>query len=319
MNKKISIIIPAYNSEKTLGKCIESIVIQSYSNFELLIINDGSEDSTLDIANKLALKDQRIKVFNKKNSGVSDTRNYGLRYMNGDYVAFIDSDDYIEMDFFENLLTSKDNIDIYVSGYKKKRFKEVEDIDIQATEVISRRQMINLILKSASVYSFPWNKLYKSSVIKDNNLFFKTDIHYGEDLVFLLEFLTYANSYMTVKGSKYIYVQHEESVSNKVIMNEKQLKVRLSDLEAMKLSIELLPENYIEEKNFLIKRIVKEGSSYYRISKKINASEEISRYLDKNLSFFLPIYKKLNSCSIKDRIIVLLNLNIPNLINKIKK
>ena len=317
--QKISIVIPAYNAGMVLKKCIESLILQSYSNIEILIIDDGSKDNTLHIANTFANSDSRIKVFTKKNSGVSDTRNLGLEKVTGDYISFIDADDYVEKDFFDNFLKSKKNMDLYSSGYKKKNGNLINDLEIPTTEYVSRREMTNSILKDAAVYSFPWNKLYKTDIIKKNNIRFRTNIHYGEDLVFLFDFLKYANSFIKVKGAEYIYVQHGTSVSNKAILNEKQLRIRLNDIEAMKESLDLIPNNYIDEKNFLIKRIILEGSSYYRISKKMVVSYETSKYINKNISEFMPLYKRINNITLKEKFKVFLNLNFPKIINIIKK
>ncbi len=317
--QKISIVIPAYNAEMVLNKCIESLILQSYSNIEILIIDDGSKDNTLQIANTFAKADSRIKVFTKKNSGVSDTRNLGLEKVTGDYVSFIDADDYVEKNFFDNFLKSKKNMDLYASGYKKKNGNLINDLEIPTTEYVSRQEMTNSILKDAAVYSFPWNKLYKTEIIKKNNIRFRTNIRYGEDLVFLFDFLKYANSLIKVKGAEYIYVQHGTSVSNKAILNEKQLRIRLNDIEAMKESLDLLPNNYMDEKNFLIKRIILEGSSYYRISKKMVVSCETSNYISKNIIDFMPMYKRINNITLKEKFKVFLNLNFPKIVNLFKK
>lgn len=104
MEALISVIVPIYNVEKYLEKCLKSIVNQSYNNLEIILVNDGSTDGCLDIIEKYKKLDDRIKVINKKNGGLSDARNCGMKVANGDYVAFIDSDDFLELDMFEYIL-----------------------------------------------------------------------------------------------------------------------------------------------------------------------------------------------------------------------
>src|SRR5699024_165398 len=101
---KLSIIVPIYNSEKRLGRCLNSIINQSYKNIEIILVNDGSTDTSLEICNEFKKKDSRVKVINKENEGVALARNDGLLVATGDYIAFVDSDDYLDLTMYENLL-----------------------------------------------------------------------------------------------------------------------------------------------------------------------------------------------------------------------
>jgi len=105
MNKKVSIIVPIYNAEETLDRCIKSLINQTYKNIEIILINDGSTDNSYKICEKYKKKDKRISFFSKKNTGVSDTRNYGYKNSNGDYIMFADADDYMETNMVDKMLS----------------------------------------------------------------------------------------------------------------------------------------------------------------------------------------------------------------------
>ena len=118
MLQKISVIIPAYNSSKSINKCIDSIITQTYNNLEIIVLNDGSKDNTLDIIKNYEKTDKRIKIIDKENTGVANTRNKGINVSSGEYLMFIDSDDYIDKDYIENMYKEmiENNSDIVVSG-----------------------------------------------------------------------------------------------------------------------------------------------------------------------------------------------------------
>ena len=115
MSKKISIIVPIYNTEQYLERCLQSLINQDYKNIEIILVNDGSEDNSLDICNKYKNKDNRIIVIDKEHTGVSDTRNIGIKRATGDYIGFVDSDDYIDKDMFKNLINGAEKYKCEIS------------------------------------------------------------------------------------------------------------------------------------------------------------------------------------------------------------
>lgn len=144
MNPKISVIVPVYNVEKYLRRCIDSILSQTFSDFELLLIDDGSKDKSGDICDEYAAKDARIRVFHKDNGGVSSARNLGLVKANGEFIFFVDSDDYLDNTHLENYSKDIDNFDLIFQGYKlvdettgkileKKTFHEIETLDFESS------------------------------------------------------------------------------------------------------------------------------------------------------------------------------------------
>lgn len=176
----ISIIVPVYNAEKYLNKCIESIVHQTYNNLEILLIDDGSTDESGVICDNWAKKDKRIKVIHKKNSGVSSSRNIGLDNYSGEYVTFVDSDDYIENDMYETMLITsvKNNVDIVCCNYNY-----IPNCECNHSNV--GKSFFEECCFNSKVNGFCWNKLYKKDLLK--NIYFDTNIKIYEDLLFQLK------------------------------------------------------------------------------------------------------------------------------------
>ena len=146
----ISVIVPAYNVEKFIGKCIDSILRQSFKDFEVLLIDDGAKDSTPEICDACAKKDSRIKVYHKENGGLSDARNYGIDRMQGKYVTFIDSDDYVDSGYFEylyGLITQEEDIQIAICGKKSVREDENASPDPETFhEIITGERAVQKML-----------------------------------------------------------------------------------------------------------------------------------------------------------------------------
>lgn len=193
---KISIIIPVYNAEDYLERCIDSILLQTFTNYELLLINDGSQDKSGYICDCYALKDSRIRVFHKKNGGVSSARNVGLKEIKGDFFTFIDADDELVDETSLSLLYNME-FDMSVCGY--------EFYDVNGGRTFSTNGMNeNLVLDVDSAISYMYEckyyqfysvaKLYKSSIAKENNIFFNEDIFYSEDKLFVITYLNCCTS-----------------------------------------------------------------------------------------------------------------------------
>ena len=211
---KFSIIIPVYNVEKYLEKCLKSILNQSYDNYEVIIIDDGSTDKSFKIIDKYCNKDKRFTCYKRENSGVSAARNYGLNKVTGDYIIFIDSDDYIEKDLLKKLDESltKNKVDVIKYGCKvvddnKNILSTVENENIENVLVI------NLIeqLVSKKYFDTVWSYSYKTTFWKKNRfLFAEGKIH--EDFDFLLLIFYYANTMSIINYNGYNYVQRENSL-----------------------------------------------------------------------------------------------------------
>lgn len=182
--EKVSIIIPIYNTEDYLEKCIISVLNQTYKNLEIILINDGSSDSSADIAKKYVEMDKRVLYFEQKNSGVSSARNYGLDLATGDYILFIDSDDWVESTIVEKLLNRmhSHNVDISCCQYDRGAVEGNEDFTILDRSNVLKEFLIHKKINGSLV-----NKLFRTSVISDTRL--DVSISYGEDALFLWKIL----------------------------------------------------------------------------------------------------------------------------------
>ncbi len=190
---KISIIVPVYNVEQYISRCIDSVLNQTFTDFELLLIDDGSPDKSGEICDEYALKDNRIRVFHKSNGGVSSARNLGLDNAIGEWIYFVDSDDIIFEDALETFLikVSKD-YDCLMGGYV------VVDNNNQETKIPNKIELIwdykNALMdfykpKFFQFNGYLWNRIFRHSIIKQNRLRFHEDIYYKEDGLFLVEFI----------------------------------------------------------------------------------------------------------------------------------
>ena len=213
MNSLISVIVPIYNVEKYLQKCVDSIINQTYKSLEIILVDDGSLDNCPKMCDDYAKKDSRIKVVHKENGGLSDARNVGMEVVTGEYVSFIDSDDYISLDFYETLLqTMIDNdSDIVecsvVKFYENEKFDEYSD-DLKVTNYETVDALDGLISENP-FKQHVWNKLYKSSVA--------LDILYAVGKLNEDEFWTYqvfgiAKKVTRINKTMYYYFQRNGSI-----------------------------------------------------------------------------------------------------------
>lgn len=232
-NKLVSLIIPVYNNKFFLNKCIESVLNQTYKNIEVILINDGSSDGSGHICDVYAEKDKRIKVIHQENQGVSVARNKGLDKASGTFIQFVDSDDYIEDKMTEILVTEmNENIDVTMCGYKS--IHRDKDGKIRSTNSnVYKESHISKesFSKKFGIYfkdmfiNFIWNKLYRVDIIKNNNVYFDSDIGWGEDLIFNLDYLEHCNNISIIKDSLYSYVEYNDA-SITTTFNENKYKDR---------------------------------------------------------------------------------------------
>lgn len=221
---KISVIVPIYNVEKYLRRCIDSIINQTYKNLEIILVNDGSLDGSLDICKKYKKIDSRIKLVNKNNGGLSSARNEGLKIATGDYISFIDSDDWIKEDMYENLLNNaiKYNADISVGGVadlleKEDSYEVIKsDFDgVHKIECISREEAIEKFLMEPWA---AWDKIYKREV--HENLYFPLG-EINEDEAIALKLLDKCNNIVYDNKVFYNYIKRKNSITTSEF-NEKK-------------------------------------------------------------------------------------------------
>lgn len=231
MGLLVSIIVPIYNAEIFLERCINSILKQSYKNFELILVDDGSTDSTLSICQNFQSNDNRIIVIQKKNGGVSESRNEALKISKGDYVVFIDADDFVGEDYIKNLIP-KNNEDFVYSGYKNVKNNIV-------TEEIAYKKININPFKCSKDFGFFWDKTnicfvwracYKKDIIKKNNIKFDASINIGEDVIFNIEYLKYCNSVCVTENTDYFHCDNEKSLVHKYYDCREKVEEKISKL-----------------------------------------------------------------------------------------
>lgn len=217
-NPLISVIVPVYNVSQYLPDCIESIIKQTYENLEIILVDDGSTDSSGEICDKYAQKDPRIKVIHKENGGVASARNNGLKMLTGKYVGFVDSDDTISADMYEKLYLSLKETDSDISVCdcyycsSPGNHKDPNE-DTETFLTFSREEALMEMYAGKYISAFVWNKLFKAEIIRD--LRFDTDIHVGEDLLFSSQAIIKSKKICNRSGRYYNYLQRETSAMHR--------------------------------------------------------------------------------------------------------
>lgn len=264
---KLSIIVPVYNVEKYLPKCLESLIKQTLKDIEIICVNDGSIDNSLAILKEFASKDSRIRIIDNQHQGVAKTRNTGIEQSTGEYIGFVDSDDYIDIDFFEKLYNSatKSNSDIAIASIlKHKNFFNIYNAKYTKEETaITIQDKIKLCEDKKHFFFYAWNKIYHSGFIKENNIKFSEGQIY-EDVMFAIKALYYSNKIISVYGTKYHYIEHENSLTkyrDKTGEKEHDLIKAYSELQE------------------------------FCNSKNIEISERLNYYTKENFGFILNFYK----------------------------
>ena len=194
----ISVIVPVYKAEKYLHRCVDSILTQTYTDFELLLINDGSPDNSGAICDEYAAKDSRVRVFHKENEGVSSARNLGLDNAKGEYVTFCDSDDYVGEDWLMAYSEAiKESLDFAIQGIyyiiNKGELETKRLVPYKGCNLNDKRNLIVQLI-SYGVYGYPVTKLFKRQIIEDNHISFDTNSAFREDEQFFSKYLEYVTS-----------------------------------------------------------------------------------------------------------------------------
>ena len=189
MNELISIIVPVYNAEKTLERCVSALTGQTYQNIEIILVNDGSKDTSLSICRRFAAEDDRIRVIDKPNGGVSSARNAGLDIARGEFVMFCDSDDWAEPDWCEELISNYEEGCLVMCGHYVEGDQSFIPHEIKADNVFDRHPQNCFYRLKLKNFNAPWNKIYSMAVIQENILRFNENLTNGEDYVFILQYL----------------------------------------------------------------------------------------------------------------------------------
>ena len=236
MSPMVSIIVPVYNAEKTLRRCVESILAQQYSDFEVLLMDDGSVDTSGSICDEYAQKDSRIRVIHKPNSGVSNTRNLALDLAKGVYLQFLDSDDWLTPDATSSLVRAAETnqCDLVIADFYRVIGERLSHKgDIKDDTILSREEFAAHMMENPAdfYYGVLWNKLYRREIVEQNRLRMAPDISWCEDFMFNLEYIRYAERFYALQLPIYYYVKTKASLVSHSASISKTIKMKLTVFE----------------------------------------------------------------------------------------
>lgn len=214
---KVSIIIPVYNAEKVLVRCLDSVLLQTFTDFELLVMDDGSQDGTAALCDAYAARDARVRVIHKKNSGVSDTRNQALSLANGDYIQFLDADDWITPEATALFVHAAEEhqADLVISDfYRVVDGWTARKGSIAEEGVLTREEFAACMAKSPADYYYGviWNKFFRRDIVEHYHIRMDEKLHWCEDFIFNMEYILHAERIFVLRAPTYYYVKTEGSL-----------------------------------------------------------------------------------------------------------
>lgn len=287
MQEKISIIVPVYNVEAYLERCVESILKQTYTNLEILLVNDGSTDKSGELCDKLALRDHRIRVIHKENGGLSDARNRGIDEASSNLIGFIDSDDYIDEDMYETLyrqmVASKADLSMcgHYDVYHQIPEKQVAEIK---TWELMPEEAIKMVMEAKILSVTAVNKLYKKALFEQ--LRFRIG-KIAEDAFIMVDLIHQCSKIVATNEKKYYYVHRENSITTQKF----SLKF-LNVIEAYEQNAKIISENYPDLYDVAIMRL---NWAYFYVLDRLLVDND---FKDKVLEDRLISYLKKNKKSI---------------------
>ena len=278
----VTIILPVYNGEKYIERCIDSILKQTYSNFLLIVVDDGSNDKTRSIV--LNYEDNRIKFIHTKHFGVSNARNVGIENSKGKYITFVDADDEVSNDFIESLLNNfEKSVDIAMCQFTKKNKMYTNNKEII---FINQKEAYKYIL-DRKYGGYVWNKMFLRDTIINKKIFFSTKLNMGEDTLFTATYLKYSKNIKIDSNKKYYYRKNDNQVTNKY--DGSTTSVLFSWVALKKIYEKRCPEKVLEIKY----RYLKKKYEFEKIVKDLNPPKMDIDYKEFNFSqkIKLKLYK----------------------------
>lgn len=304
MNKPlVSVIIPIYNVEKYLDRCIKTIIEQKYNNLEIILVDDGSPDNCGKICDDWAKKDNRIKVIHKKNGGVSSARNTGLDIATGEYISFIDPDDIIHPNYYDILISQVGNADCIICSYKKFSNEiEFENRYIYTTETMNSIEAIKKgFFKNPDIFYVVWNKIIKSDIAKMQR--FNETMKNGEDSLFAYNVIISCNEIKYTEAPLYGYYIREDGAVNTIDSYGKMNEVEL---------IVSICKPYLNDKDKAFRRRVKShfihkmysAFSFFKKNNEIEKCMIVKKHLKQNIDALISA----DNLTIKEKIFALINI-----------
>ena len=286
MSDLVSIMVPAYNIESWIGRCLESLRDQTYKNIEVIVVDDGSRDRTGELCDAFAQADGRFRVVHQENQGAAEARNRGLERAEGRYICFVDGDDHVSSAYVEQLYCAlqKDQAQLSVCGYWEEEETGALKRQLSTEEKqMSARETLGAIFFCDEIGRSLWNKMFDKMVIQKHQLRFSSKYLVGEDMVFLIRYLQAIESVHVSDSAAYYYLWRTGSAMQKRYWDEAYDRNRRSWLEALETAGELLQkEGAVCRKNFEVYKTL----VYYRIlceSAALKGESKSKRELEKNL------------------------------------
>lgn len=300
----VSLVIPVYNAEKYLRRCLTSAMEQTFKDMEIIVVNDGSTDSSLEICREFEQKDSRFRIIDKPNTGVSDSRNQAIQIAQGDYLQFMDSDDWLTPDATESFVYAarKYNCDLVIADfYRVDKAVFTEKQHIRERGLLTRKQFATYMMQDPAdfYYGVLWNKLYRRSIIQKHQLEMDAHIRWCEDFLFNLSFIRYAETFTAIQTPIYYYMKRKGSLvstdwkkANAVLLKFRLLK----EYKELYQSIGLYEENELKINAFVLS-VAKDGTVAIPMSrnrKKLDEEDYIEDQLPPGFTRvkhrFAPVY-----------------------------
>lgn len=292
MQPEISVIIPVFNAEKYIRKCIDSLLCQTFNDFELLLINDGSNDGSETIIDEYQEKEARVKAIHKKNTGVSSTRNFGIKEAQGNYIVFIDSDDYVSIDYLKKLYEYHED-DFVVSGYQQFGATDTGYIPspYKITKTEKDKREFEKLLAHGYITRTCWAKLFKKSILDLYGILFPEDLFFCEDSTFVFNYLSHCETVRYIPFCGYFYYKPE--------LTGPKYKLYTTDIYAKHIirveqANEAIASNWkvnIRETSEMLRKLL-----YYGFDRNLHTlpykeyKQNISEYKSKQLYKYLPAH-----------------------------
>lgn len=321
MEDLISVMIPAYNAERYIKECLESLKNQTYKNIEIVIVNDGSTDCTQSICEEYVSEDNRFRLVNQKNGGEGAARNRGLQEAKGKYLCFVDADDHVYSEFIENMYKMQQEYQagMVICGFTELKDNEVINETSGEIQVMNQEVAMENLLKEDSFKGYVWNKMFDMDIIRKNQLKFDVSLAVWTDVLFVFQYMLHIQRVVFNPKPMYYYIYVESSAShaaNHVLGVEKSY----SAIRAKEQMVDSIPEGYDKVKKQLAVRFVKSSLAVIRNVGYSKDGQNYNSYLE-NVRAYIKEYanQAIAELSIKDWVLMRMALYFPKVLIKLYK
>lgn len=315
--QRVSIIVPVYNGEQYISRCINSISNQDYDNLQIIVVDDGSTDNTLAVLQKI--HDDRIQIFSISNGGVSSARNFGLSKATGDYVMFADADDWLNPNVIDALVSAEQSCgyDMILGNYSRNtEFSKMKITDRISFKELTKDEAYRQIINPYGFYGSVWAKVFKMDIIKSNNLLFDKNISVGEDLLFVYQYLNLIKTVGYSDAELYNYCFNNHSVLH--TLDEQKIDQRLDILKVYEI---ILKQKNIKKQNYynrLVAIYVRELTDWYCYAVHFKR-KELSSLLKIKINKYWYTFIQDDTFTVKNKFAAFLKYHFPTLAYNLKR